>query len=122
MPAGRPTKYKEKYCEMLIEHMKQGYSFETFGAIVDCHKDTLYEWCAKHPEFSDAKKKGAAYSQMMWEKMGMQGMWNQYQGDSFNQALWMFNMKSRFKWRDRVEVSTEEGTKIELSYKPKKDK
>ena len=29
-PVGRPTKYKPEYCEMLIEHMSEGLSFESF--------------------------------------------------------------------------------------------
>ena len=28
---GRPTDYKKEYCELLIEHMAAGFSFESFA-------------------------------------------------------------------------------------------
>ena len=43
---GRPTKYKKKYCKMLIDHMKKGLTYETFAATIDddtvCRR-TLYD-------------------------------------------------------------------------------
>lgn len=55
---------------MLIEHMKQGGSFESFAALAECCYDTLYEWEKKHPEFSESKKQGVALSRRFWEDMG----------------------------------------------------
>ena len=104
MGAGRPTDYKSEYCEMLIEHMKGGLSFEAFGAVADCAEDTLYEWKKVHPEFSEAYKKGLSYSLMHWEEMG-HDMTLAGQGNS---ATWIFNMKNRFKWKDRHDVTTDD--------------
>jgi hypothetical protein len=55
---GRPTKYKPEYCELLIKHMAQGNSFESFAADCDCSFESLYEWARVHPDFSEAKKIG----------------------------------------------------------------
>ncbi len=52
---GRPTKYKPEYCEMLIDHMSKGFSFESFGAIINVDRTTLYHWENLFKEFSHAK-------------------------------------------------------------------
>jgi transposase len=57
-PGGRPTSYKPEYCEMLVEHMAQGLSFESFAAVTDTWKAALYDWVKTYPEFSNAKQRG----------------------------------------------------------------
>jgi hypothetical protein len=52
---GRPAKYKPEYCQMLIDYMSEGYSYESFGAEVDVNRDTLYNWEKLFKDFSDAK-------------------------------------------------------------------
>jgi hypothetical protein len=83
--------------------MTKGLSFESFAAECGVHFDTLYEWVKKNPEFSEAKKIGTSLSLKFWEKIGMDGV----KGDlkNFNVAGWIFNMKNRFRWTDKVEVS-----------------
>jgi hypothetical protein len=53
---GPPTKYKPEYCEMLIEHMSEGYSFDSFSAIVRVGRMTMYNWCKDFPEWKEAKE------------------------------------------------------------------
>ena len=96
---GRPTKYKPEYCEKLVQHMADGYSFESFGGKVDVGRESLYRWEAKHQEFRDAKKRGSTKSQLHWEHMGRLGLGSK----TFNATVWIFNMKNRFGWRDRTE-------------------
>ena len=54
---GRPSKYLKKYDEMLLKHMSQGFSYESFAGSIGVCRDTLYEWESKHPNFSDTKKR-----------------------------------------------------------------
>jgi DNA-binding XRE family transcriptional regulator len=107
---GRPTKYLPEYGSKLIEHMGAGLSFESFAAIIGVHRDTLYEWDKSQPEFSDAIKRAKDACQLFWEKLGIDHVVNisEYDGDSkistsksLNSAVWIFNMKNRFKWRDK---------------------
>lgn len=100
---GRPSKYKPEFCQMLIVHMEQGYSFETFSAIIGVDRDTLYEWAKVYEEFSDSKKQAFIKCQLFWEKMGIDGLWGNKEA-SFNTGVWVFNMKNRFGWKDRTEV------------------
>jgi len=69
---GQPTKYRKEYCQMLMEHMKEGLSFETFGITLEnpVHRDTCYEWAKVHSDFSDAKKKATDMALNFFEKMG----------------------------------------------------
>lgn len=92
---GRPTKYEPHYGAMLIDHMTQGLSFETFAAIIHVDRDTLYEWRKVHPEFSDAYKRGKDLSQLAWERIGLAGTAGKIPG--FNVAGYIFNMKVRFQ-------------------------
>jgi hypothetical protein len=103
--AGRPITFKPEYCEMLIDHMKEGLSFDSFGAKVDMSRQGLYNWLEDHAEFKHAKELGSTYSQLFWEKKGLHGMETR---NPFNATLWIFNMKNRFKWSDRHEVVTKQ--------------
>lgn len=111
---GRPSGYLPEYCEKLIEHMKEGYSFEAFGAICDASKETMYTWLEKHTEFLDAKKKGESYSRYEWEKIGKLGATGQI--PDFNSGAWIFNMKNRFKWTDKVEVDNKGASTVNINY------
>jgi len=108
--AGRPSKYKEKYCNMLIEHLAQGLSIVSFAASIDVCEDTIYEWFKVHPNFSEAKRVAMAKYQAKWEEWGINGMLGNV--DGFGHTNWIFNMKCRFKWVEKSEVET--NTKIEI--------
>jgi hypothetical protein len=90
---GRPTKYKEEYCELLIAHMAKGYSFESFASTINVNRDSLYEWTHKHEDFSDAKKVGKDKSLFTLEQIGMAGMTGKLKG--FNVAAWIYTLKNR---------------------------
>jgi len=143
-PLGAPSKYKPEYCEKLIEHMSKGYSFDSFGAVVDVCEDTLYEWKKVHLNFSDSYKKGRTLSLYEWEKMGIhatQGKPFLYkrkiaskdqagnavvkeveEQGSFNATTWIFNMKNRFGWKDRTDhTSGDEKIASPWPYLPSKD-
>lgn len=131
MKMGRPTKYKRKYCNQLIEHMNKGYSFETFGAVIDVNPDTLFEWAKKHKDFSEAKHLAFNKCRLFWEKAGIEGMQNQTyrKGNvsitkSLNAHIWSMNLRARFKeWRnvDKPEVTTTENVASKLVINMPKD-
>lgn len=108
MPGGRPSKYKEEYCEQLISHMSEGKAIESFCGGISISKPTFYSWCDKFPEFLNAKKIGEMKSFAWWELQAMTYMHLPHQGGSFNVACWIFNMRNRFGWRDKqLEPETE---------------
>ena len=111
---GRPTKYKEEYCEMLIEHMSEGYSFDSFGGIIEVDETTLYEWEKTHKEFSLSKSIGTQKSMVWWEKVGRKGMINEI--PFFNDRIWRLNMINRFrsKWSDGTKNENNDKVKTEI--------
>lgn len=110
MTAGRPTKYKPEYCEQLIEHMANGFSFEAFAGVVGTSNKTLYSWAEKNEQFLHAKEEGFAKSRAFWEQIGI----NQAKHGEGNATAFVFNMKNRFpkEWRDKQEIQQE--TKIKV--------
>lgn len=66
---GRPTKYEARFCAMLIDHMAEGYSFDSFAGKVNICRDTLYEWRSKYPDFSYAYKMGCMKRRVIDEKV-----------------------------------------------------
>lgn len=63
----RPTDYRPEYCEIVRDHLAQGYSLTTACGILGCNKASLYRWMDKHPEFSDAVEYGRALGQAKYE-------------------------------------------------------
>ena len=104
MQVGRPSKYQPEYCQRLIDHMSLGLSFESFAAVVEVNRDTLYHWTKLYREFSDAKDIARSNALLTWEKWGIAGCVGKL--PKFNATGWIFNMKNRFKWTDRLETET----------------
>lgn len=97
---GRPTTYKPEYCEMLVEHMRQGFNFETFAAKLNYQsKSSLYKWLDKHEEFKKAKQVGEALAELWWLNLGRTAAAGKVPG--FNATVWIFTMKNMFRWRDK---------------------
>ena len=114
-PVGRPSDYKPEYCEMLIQHMAEGLSFESFAAVVDSTKKTLYNWADANPEFLHAKERGTDKCRLFWEKLGVDhiitksesfGKGEGSESKALNTGVYVFNMKNRFpeEWKDKKEV------------------
>ena len=93
----RQSKYQKCYCDLLLSHMKQGLSFESFGGVVHVAKQTLYSWLKAHPEFKEAKEIGDSMSLFFWEKLGLAATLGQV--EHFNTGSWLFNVRNRFGWK-----------------------
>lgn len=125
-PGGRPSKYEDTYPEMLIQHMEQGLSYESFAGLVSVCIATLYCWEKDHPEFLEAKNAAFQKSRLFWEKEGIKGLWNECFKDdsgttvsrSINSAVWVFNMKNRFKWRDKQPEEVPQPTQVTVQAVP----
>lgn len=64
----KTTTYKPEYCEMLIKHMGQGFSYETFGADIGCGRQTMYDWEKVHEDWAAAKKEAQERAQKFFEQ------------------------------------------------------
>lgn len=104
LPRGRPTDYRPEYCQLLIDHMASGMSFETFGVSVGCVTATTYSWLEKHPDFLEAKNIAEQECRRFWERMGTGIAAGKLKNG--NAGVWIYNMKCRFPkvWRPKKEV------------------
>lgn len=66
---GRPTKYRDEYPAMLIEHMRDGQSFWTFAAKIETTWEAISNWTQKYPEFHEAKKLGRVLEMQWWDNL-----------------------------------------------------
>lgn len=135
LPRGQPTLYKPEYCDALITHMREGYSFESFAANISVNRDTLYTWTEVHPEFSDAKRAGKELSlkfyegvakmqalgqlrrvsrekpmidstgAVMYDDKGNVLMDKEYEPVTGSAATLIFMLKNMHGWRDKKDVN-----------------
>lgn len=104
--------------------MAQGYSFEAFAGKLGVSKVTLYSWAKENPEFLNAKDIAFERSRHFWEKKAIDHAVEYKDGPKLNNTAWVFNMKNRFGWRDKIEHSGNESKPIKLAYdtsKPESD-
>lgn len=114
---GRPTKYRKKYCEDLILHMAQGYSFDSFAGVIGINRDSIYQWVAKHKDFADARSIGYAEGLLYMEKVGKAAMLGKIPG--FRDKMHNMKMKNIYGWKDRVDVtSNDEAVQPAVVYIP----
>lgn len=59
-PVGRPSEYKPDFCNAVIDFMSKGYSLTAFAGSIRMARDTVYDWCKKYPDFSDAVNQARA--------------------------------------------------------------
>ena len=108
---GRPTKYKEEYDQMLIDHMAEGFTFEAFAGVVSVDRDTIYHWCSIHQTFSDAKKIGRS-KQLLSDERVLKGLSiGLIEGST---AAHIFKMKNCHKWVDKHEIAVKDISDDEL--------
>ena len=119
---GRPTTYKQEYCQLLIKHMEQGLSFESFAGTISTTKKTLYNWADANPDFLHAKEIGTEKCRVFWEELGRDYIVNRSvsgaESTSLNTGVYVFNMKNRFpeEWKDKKEVDNSHEFKNAPSY------
>lgn len=114
MAGGRPEDYKPEYCEMLIEHMESGLSFESFAGAVDVTRKTVYNWCESHPEFLHAKEKGRAKGMIHDEKILNGITIGAFPKGNIAGIIFKLKCKYRDDWRDQEGPS--QATPITINY------
>lgn len=106
MPAGRPSDYKEEFCQTVVECGKQGMSLVEIACELGVVRSTLQLWEANIPEFSVAMAKARELSQAWWEKTGRVGMIEEPGGVKLNASIYSRSMAARFPadWRENSKV------------------
>jgi hypothetical protein len=120
MPGGRPSKYKEEYCQALIEFFDIEPHFETpcittlkngtikeeirfipsdlpllstFAVQLGVHRATLFRWGKKHKKFRNALKVAKDCQRSILITNGLKGL--------YNNTFAIFTAENLIGWRDR---------------------
>jgi len=127
-PVGRPSLYKQEYCERVVELGRVGKSIEQIAADIGVSTRVLFDWRDKHEDFLHALEYAKELEQTWWEDQAQAYMVEAHQGPKLNASLWSRSMAARFpkKYRESVkqEITGADGapllTGIEVSFvKPK---
>lgn len=121
---GRPTLYREEYCERVVELGRVGKSIEQIAADIGVSTRVLFDWRDKHEKFLHALEYAKELEQTWWEDQAQAYMVETHQGPKLNASLWSRSMAARFpkKYRESVkqEITGADGapllTGIEVSF------
>lgn len=92
----------EGWYDYILEEMSQGASLQEIKAHFDI-SNTLHErWMDEEPEYKETIKRGIELSHAWWQKQGRVHLQNK----DFSATLWYMNMKNRFGWRDRQDITS----------------
>ena len=110
---GRPEEYTKEYADDLAKTLpdmfKNGESIAEVCVELGICKNSFYKMKDISSAFSDACKKGLDKSEAWWTKLGRLGASCEA---SIQPATFCFNMKNRFGWKDRQEITGADGNPL----------
>jgi bacteriocin-like protein len=65
---GRPTDFSEELGEQILALMAEGLSLAAAAAELNIHRQRVYEWEARHPDFADTVKLARSKRQAFLER------------------------------------------------------
>lgn len=105
---GRPTEYTPELGARILELMEQGLSLTAAAAECDVHRQRVYEWEARHPEFAEDVKLGRAKRQAFLERRLMQAA----DGPIVTSSIFALKNTNPDDWRDKREVEHSGGVEV----------
>lgn len=90
---GRPSSYKDEYCETVVELGKAGFSVAQMCAHFDVSRQTIDNWAEVNSDFLEAFNRAKVHAQAWWEMQGAVGL----TAERFNAAVWKKTMEARFR-------------------------
>lgn len=117
-PARRPLgKYDPAMHAVLLDLMREGASKIEVAAALGVNRRSLDHWVARHPAFAEVMAQGELLAEAWWERQGRINLANK----AFNYVGWYMNMKNRFGWRDKHELSGPDGQPLGVVIVPAKE-
>lgn len=98
MPAGRPTDYRPAMGEEILAMMAQGFSLQAAAAELGIHRQRVYEWMERHPEFADIVKVAQGKRVLKLER----DLLNASDGPTVTSRIFALKNASPEEWREKV--------------------
>jgi hypothetical protein len=114
-PVGRPTKYHPDMCKTMEDKLSKGHSIQASCSSIDVVHSTVYEWMAKHKEFSDAIKRGVNKGLVYLEELIISHAEGE-QPKNANVSAVIFILKTRFHkiYSEKQHIEQSQTIKIEI--------
>lgn len=115
MPAGRPTKMTPQTVAKLEEAFSFGCTDIEACLYADIHKQTLYDYCEKYPEFTDRKETLKKHPTMVARKNLVRSI----NKGEVEDSKWYLERKSKaeFSSKQMVEHSGDSGNPVAIALK-----
>lgn len=101
MPAGRPTDFYPELGEEILGLMEAGLSLAAAAAEKGIHRQRVYEWVDRFPEFADTVKLAQAKRQLFLERR----LLSAEIGPVVTSTIFALKNAGAEDWRDRQEVA-----------------
>lgn len=98
------SKYKKEFAEELPQMFANGESVAEVCIQLGVTRRAFYDWVEKYPDFADAYQDGKMHAEAWWSKLGRAGAAGKV---DIQPTVWIFNMKNKFGWVDRIEQKTD---------------
>lgn len=97
---GRPTDFTPELGEQILALMAEGLSLAAAAAELDIHRQRVYDWEEKHPEFSDTVKLARSKRQAFLERRLLKAD----AGPVVTSTIFALKNAGQGDWREKVET------------------
>ena len=97
---GRPTDFKPAMGEEILSLMASGLSLAASAAELGIHRQRVYEWMDRHPEFADTVKLAQSKRQLFLERR----LLSAEAGPVVTSTIFALKNAGPEDWRDKHEV------------------
>lgn len=108
-PVGKPrteadTKLPEGWQQYIVTEMSEGATLREIKAHFGISNDLHTRWMRDEEEYAETIKGGIQMAEAWWLKQGRVNLQNK----EFSPVLWYMNMKNRFGWKDRNDITSDD--------------
>lgn len=101
MAGGRPTDYTKTMGDEILTLMASGLSLAAAAAELGIHRQRVYEWVDRHPEFADTVKLAQAKRQLFLERRLLK---EELAGPQITATIFALKNAGAADWREKQEI------------------
>lgn len=101
MVTGRPTDYTKTMGDEILNLMAEGLSLAAAAAEIGIHRQRVYEWVDRYPDFADTVKLAQAKRQLFLERRLLN---NELAGPQITSTIFALKNAGAADWREKQEI------------------